>query len=282
LNTSNKNTLRNYTLAWDYFCNKLEMTPEQISELAPSEINRIIDTVISGEQSWTNRTKKLYISGIRSILDFEYNIVLPKSKVRKHLKDSNELRTNKGELESKDIQKLLKYFESEYSEEKNNLDKITKLRNLILFKLLAGTGQRVSDLLLLTVKEAKKSTLTFIQSKTNSMARMDNSALSEILLYVSVQKLIDSDYLFANGLQRLPLHRTQAHRIISDAGKLVLQIPNLSCHWFRAYFVTELKKKKISNYEIMSGSGHLTESMIKYYYTGESELKNSVKLLFGE
>ena len=142
---------------------RLEINSEQIIELEPAEINRCIDTIISGESSWTNRTKKLYISGIRSILDFEYNIIFPKSKVRKHLKDGNELRTNKGELETKDIQVLLKYFESEYSAEKNSENKIMRLRNLILFKLLAGTGLRVSDLLLLSVKEAKKYCLTFIQ-----------------------------------------------------------------------------------------------------------------------
>ena len=44
--------------------------------------------------------------------------------------------------------------------------------------------------------------------KTNSMAKMDNPTISEILLYISVLKLSNNDYLFANGLNLQPLHRT--------------------------------------------------------------------------
>jgi len=281
MNFDNKNTKRNYLHAFSYFQSQSGLSESELKEKKPSELNKLIDSIICGNKRWSNRSKRLYISAVRTVLDYQFDVPLPRSKVSKSLKTAGERKTNKTELTKEQVMILQKYFENNYKTEKKDYLKVTHLRNLILFKLLAGTGQRISDILNLKVAAAKKQDITFLQEKTKAIAKVENPCQQEIFLYVSIQRLSDDDFLFANDLQRNPLHRTQAYRVISDAGKLVLSIKNLSPHCLRAYFVTELKKRNVSNLTIMSATGHINEGMISYYYTGKPELKGSAQLLLG-
>lgn len=274
----NKNTLIALKKAVNDFLeiNKINSINELIK--SPEEISKLIDHTFENSD-YKPASKLQKISLVRNNIENELNIILPKSKVRKEYNKKILRKTNKEELTKDDIKKLENYFIKENKRAFNHVDKIRTYRNIILFKLLAGTGQRIQDILNLSVIDVKKQYIFFKQEKTGAEINIENPCAGEIAIYITMQALSDNDYLFASGFNRNPLTRSQAFNIIQIVGALVLG-RKLSPHCFRGYVVTQLKKIGYSNKEIKGISGHKSESMVEYYDTGEiGTLKTAKDLL---
>jgi integrase len=116
----------------------------------------------------------IILLSIRSAIEQETDIQLTKSKIRKTLSKDKLRHSNKEEITTDELNKIIDYFFEKYKEEKRNKSSrlIPSLRNYILVKLLAFTGQRIGDILSLEVNEAKKETLFFKQDKTGVEFRL--------------------------------------------------------------------------------------------------------------
>jgi len=144
---------------------------------------------------------------------------------------------------------------------------------------LIGTGQRIGDVLNITVKNVKKNEIYFKQEKTGAEVKIDNPCLPEILSYIALMNFYDDDFLFASGIKKKPLAHFQAYQFILKAGLKVLG-KEITPHCFRAYFITELRKNNFTNYQIQAYSGHATSNMIDYYSNDQPKIPDIQKYLF--
>ena len=147
-----------------------------------------------------------------------------------------------------------------------------------MIKLLAGTGQRISDILNLSIETAKKTLLHIKQIKTGQDVTIENPCLPEILKYIAVTKLSYSDFLFASGLTRKPLSYQQAENIIRYESKSVFK-KSISSHYFRSYVVSRLIALGKHPNDIMAVTGHVDTRMIDYYNKTIGSITGLTKLL---
>ena len=255
-------TQRNYEVSFNQFLKVNSLYENDIQNIEPKKLAEMIDKTFESYDG-NNRTKLTKISGVRSYIDTHYKIEIPKSRIRKDYSRDTLRKTNKTLVSIEEIDALIKHFEKLHSES-DRLEKITTLRNLLLIKLLAGTGQRISDILNLSVETAKKTLLHIKQIKTGQDVTIENPCLPEILKYIAVTKLSDSDFLFASGLTRKPLSYQQAESIIrNESGKVFGK--SITSHYFRSYVVSRLIALGNHPNDIMAVTGHVDTRMIDYY-----------------
>jgi site-specific recombinase XerD len=157
------NTNRSYKTALSQFQNETGLDLEDIKRLPEKDLSKKIDKFIES-LNIKDSSKLTRLSAIRSAIEQETDIQLTKSKIRKTLSKDKLRHSNKEEITTDELNKIIDYFFEKYKEEKRNKSSrlIPSLRNYILVKLLAFTGQRIGDILSLEVNEAKKETL-FLQ-----------------------------------------------------------------------------------------------------------------------
>ena len=233
------------------------------------DVSRAIDEAVS-KMEINDRTKRTYLSSLRSIAEDTMGETLPKSSIVSILNKKKLHKSEKADITREDVIQLIQYFETK----KNKLDPPT-VRNLILMKLIAGTAQRIGDILKISVSDAIRPILNFKQEKTNTLAVMDNPCLPEILAYKELIELKENDYLFATGYTRLPIDYTTAYRIIREAVKVVLQREDISPHTFRKYGAVRMAELGYSPIQIRTLTGHKTSDMIDYYVGQTKQIEDT-------
>lgn len=123
-------------------------------------------------------------------------------------------------------------------EEIKTLLKERSQRDYFLFFMGINTGLRVSDLLILKVKDVKNKThITIKEEKTNKTKMFPLYTItSDIEAYIKSMK--DNSYLFASRERyegQRPLSRHQAWKIFSDVGKLA-GLEDIGTHTLRKTF----------------------------------------------
>ena len=198
------NTNRSYKTALSQFQNETGLDLEDIKRLPEKDLSKKIDKFIES-LNIKDSSKLTRLSAIRSAIEQETDIQLTKSKIRKTLSKDKLRHSNKEEITTDELNKIIDYFFEKYKEEKRNKSSrlIPSLRNYILVKLLAFTGQRIGDILSLEVNEAKKETLFFKQDKTGAEVKTENPVLAEINLYIQLVSLSDNDYLLQVALREI-------------------------------------------------------------------------------
>ena len=255
-------TQRNYEVAFNQFLKYNSLYENDIQNIEPKKLADLIDKTFENHNGKGN-TKLTKISSVKSYIETHYKIEIPKSLIRKDYSREILRKTNKKLITYEEMDLLIKHFETLHNES-DTLDKITTLRNLIMIKLLAGTGQRISDILNLSIETAKKTLLHIKQIKTGKDVTIENPCLPEILKYTAVTKLSDSDFLFASGLTRKPLSYQQAESIIrNESGKVFGK--SITSHYFRSYVVSRLIALGNHPNDIMAVTGHVDTRMIDYY-----------------
>lgn len=232
----------------------------------PIEINNEIDKVVSliktkrkykNEDSKLKRSQKAYLSVLRSIAKEAIGLPLPNSNII-HILNSERLReSNKYLLTFEQVQKILEYLEASNETLKNE----KSLRNFILIKLLAGTGQRIGDILDLEVENSLYELIKITQNKTKIVVHVENPCKELIQEYVDLLKLKNNQKLFN-------INYITANRLVKDLGKTVLGKSDITPHCFRKYTTRRLADLGYSSNQIRSVTGHSTSGMIDYY-TGQ-------------
>ena len=278
LDLSNPNTNDAYTRAIETFLSNNFVDYDNLKELPPEETADKIDKFFNNIEDYKPNSKLLKISAVRSYIEKELNIRLPQSEVRKNLSKQIPKHSTKEDMSKEEVKIFIEHFRKLYESAENSHEKFASLRNFIIVNLLAYTGQRIGDVLKISVTEAKKTVLHFKQEKSGQEVFIDNPCLSYILAYITISTLKDDDYLFANGLKRLPISYRFILTVIQRAG-LELFAKNISPHCFRKFVITELRLLGKSNAEIQSVSGHATSAMIDYYPTRQPKISGLKKLL---
>jgi len=271
-----KSTLKNYEVAFNQFLKYNSLYENDIQNIEPKKLADLIDKTFENHNGKGN-TKLTKISSVKSYIETHYKIEIPKSIIRKDYSREILRKTNKKLITYEEMDLLIKHFETVHNEAEQ-LDKITTLRNLIMIKLLAGTGQRISDILNMSIETAKKTLLHIKQIKTGKDVTIENPCLSEILKYIAVTKLSDSDFLFASGLTRKPLSYQQAENIIRYESKSVFK-KSISSHYFRSYVVSRLIALGNHPNDIMAVTGHADTRMVDYYNKTPGKIIGLTKLL---
>lgn len=267
------NTLRSYETAYITFRDKSGLSDSQIKEMEAGELSKLIDRVFDSLEM-SPSSKLARISGCKGYIFEHFEKELPaKSKVRKALSKKKARQSKKIDLTENEVKDLEKFFSSEYKKAGKN-HKLRTLRNLIMFKLLAYTGQRIGDILSMRVSQAKQNSLHYKQEKTGTEVNIENPAKAEIEIYCHIAGLDENSFLFASGLNKT-LSYQNALKIITYAGLKTLQ-KDISPHVFRKYVVTHLKKLGIDDASIMAVTGHSDMRMIGYY-TGSGQAPSDLR-----
>ena len=278
LDLSNPNTNDAYTRAIETFLSNNFVDYDNLRELPAEETSDKIDDFFNSIPDYKPNSKLLKISAVRSYIEKELKIRLPHSEVRKNLAKQIPKHSTKEDMSKEEVKLFVEHFRKLYESADNSHDKFASLRNFIIVNLLAYTGQRIGDVLKISVSEAKKPVLHFKQEKSGQEVFIDNPCLSYILAYITISTLKDDDFLFANGLKRLPISYRFILTVIQRAG-LLLFGKNISPHCFRKFVITELRLLGKSNAEIQSVSGHSTSAMIDYYPTRQPKIEGLKRLL---
>jgi integrase len=259
-------TQANYNIAVNSFFSFLNVEDpiEFLRTKQPAEIVNLLDTWIMGlnVKEYTKVTK---LSSTRSMIQNALNISLPKQKVSRLLSKYIPRKSTKELLTKEEVDKLRKHFLDKAKQAQSDSSKVINMKNYLLVALLAGTGQRIQDILNLTCEQAKKPFIHFKQQKTGMEGFIENPCLGEILAYIQLSGLNDSDYLFAVGFLRKPMSRTMAYGIISKAALLVLQKERIGPHCFRKYVANRLADIGESDRSIQAVTLHGSRSMVEYY-----------------
>lgn len=272
---NSKNTNRVYAASYRLFIQSTNLSENELKSLPIKELSNKIETVFS-QSGYSVNSKLTRISACKNYISELLNIDFPKSRNLKKLSNKKNRRSNKIDIKPEQVKKLVRLFENEYKSCQSGY-KSVKLRNVILIRLLSFTGQRIGDILSMTVKQAKTNSLYFKQEKTGAEVSIDNPCLPEILAYINFVGLTDDQPLFSTGLNKV-LSYTYANLLVSKAG-LKLGIDNLTCHVFRKYAVTHLKELGLTDRQVMSITGHSDNRMIGYYTGDSDKVENLQELL---
>lgn len=272
-----ENSKKNYRVAFNQFLKVNNLKEENLKSIPSGKLREMLDNTFSGyEGKKTSILTKL--SMVRSYLKSEFKIEIESSEERKSLKKFRLRKTSKSCPSREEIKTFLSFLESEYKEEESLPNKIVKLRNFILFKTLSTTGQRIGDILKMTVEEISKPIIHIKQEKTGSEVLLQNDCLSEIAIYKELTKLTNKDFIFSSGITKNPLSYNQAENILRLKSLEAIG-KKFTSHQFRIYVISRLIELGYSERDIKAVSGHETTSMINYYDKAKPAIVNLPNLL---
>ena len=271
-----KNTKRVYETSYNQFKEMSGLSDSQIRDMDSLELSKTIDRVFASLDTISPSTILTRISGVKNYVFEKWEKELPsKTKTRKTVSKRKPKQSNKIDLTESEVKAIEKFFTTQYKQS-TKTHKLRTLRNLILFKLLAYTGQRIGDILGMQVGQAKSPKLFYKQEKTGKEVSIPNPAKTEIELYAHLQSLEDTSFLFSSGLNKT-LSYQNALKIISYSGLKAIG-KDITPHVFRKYVVTHLKKLGIDDTSIMAVTGHSDLRMIGYY-TGKGKSPDNLQEL---
>lgn len=273
----NQNTRRTYNKAIETFFEKSGLSEDDLAATDPGELSDLIDSVFSGMKDYRPATILLKVSAVRSYILRTKRLVLPPSRLRASLARHIPRHSTKTDINREEVSKLSSTLLHRIETARIH-ELPASLRNFILFELLAYTGQRIGDILTLTVENALSFKLYFKQQKTGKEIFVENPCRDEIRRYVALFSLAPRDYLFSQGLSRTPLSYRRALEIVREVGREVLD-KKITPHCFRKFVITELRLAGKTNAEISSVSGHSHSSMIDYYPTRDPGISGLKELL---
>jgi integrase len=271
-----KQTKRVYETSYRQFVKITKLSEMEIQSMDVLELSKTIDKAFS-VQNLSPSSILTRISGVKGYIFERWERELPsKTKIRKALSKKKPKQSGKIDLTETEVMAIEKFFTTQYKQS-GKTQKLRTLRNLILFKLLAYTGQRIGDILGMRVNQARQDKLFYKQEKTGKEVLIPNPAKTEIEIYCHLQGLEENNFLFSTGLNK-SLSYQYALNIISRSGLKAIG-KEITPHVFRKYVVTHLKKLGIDDTSIMAVTGHSDLRMIGYYTGNGKSPENLQELL---
>ena len=116
-------------------------------------------------------------------------------------------------------------------------------RNLLLFLMGINTGLRISDLLMLRVRDVKdKDCVQIIEQKTHKIKKFPIPKDIQVFIDEYVERKPMARFLFKSKKANKPISRVQAYRIIKDACQII-GIEHTGTHSLRKTFGYQKNKK---------------------------------------
>lgn len=272
-----KNTKRIYETAYKQFVEWSELSENDIKSMNTGDLSRKVDLCFesSNYKPGTIITK---IVGVRTYILKRFYISLPESITTQRLNKFVPKKSNKPLLSLEEVNKLEEHFLQVYHLTREYID----LRNYIIFRLLAGTTQRIGDILKIRVKNAIRPTIHFKQEKTGREVFLQNPCLEHIIHYVHTLQLPENHYLFRSPFNySKTIGYSIVYQLISTAGKAVLKRPKISPHCFRKYGISKLSEDGLPLNKIQDVSGHADLNTLNRYIEDKEPVKNLTGRLLG-
>lgn len=128
-------------------------------------------------------------------------------------------------------------------EEVKNILKKKSYRDWFLFVMGINTGLRISDLLVLKVKDVKnKEHITIREKKTDKDKRFKVKSGLRAIIRDYIKGMDDEDYLFPSQKTGKPIQRVQAYKILNGAAKEA-GLDEIGTHTMRKTFGYHFYKK---------------------------------------
>ena len=285
MKTSTLNTPKKMDTVYDSYFTRFLLetgyTNESFSKMNIDELEFIIHQYIENTKplkndkrmlnnSYSGGSKKIIFNAIKHSLikSGSLNTKLSNLKNFDEYNHSTEIEIKK-DLSSQNISQLYEILYDDFNKLESEKQKITKARNLILFKLLIGTGIRVKELLECRVSQINNPVIKIIREHDGSDPALPMQDISEvgnpvdlslIQYYIDGQELRPDDYMFASGLKRKPLTYEQAYKIIRESGRIIGL--DLSPHSLRKYYITSEIEKGTSENVINQIVGYTDNSVM--------------------
>ena len=192
---------------------------------------------------------------------------------------ANRLRELRIKLKDKYLCKVIDgcCTKEEIEEMKNALYDLGGKRDRFLFVFGINTGLRVSDLISIKVGQIRaKSYTDIIEQKTGKTRRVHLLAIQpEIIEYTD--GMDNDDYLFPSRMQNRHISRTQAYRILCQAGDWIGR-SDIGTHTMRKTFGYHYYKRTHDIATLMEIFGHSAPSITKRYIgIRDDEIADSLK-----
>jgi len=152
-------------------------------------------------------------------------------------------------------------------------------RNYLLFVLGINTGLRIGDMLNLRVEDVRNQTHIILrEQKTDKSKKFFINSVLRNALDDYIANMADHEYLFQsrNGTNQ-PLSRSQAYRILSEAGREV-GLDSIGCHSTRRTFGYHHYKKYKDVALLQQLFNHSAPSVtLEYIGVNQDIMDNSMK-----
>lgn len=248
-------TIRQYTIA----VNKLEeYSKKQLADCEPEDINSFLISYGKTVSSVTLRAKYQLLSSVYNYLFIHkyigYNPIIyidaPKMTVK-----------YKSPMTDYDLEKL-----------KNACEKLPEkesVRDMALLYFFTSTGCRVSEVCNIKIKDVnlvqKICTVTG-KGKKQRPVMLTDKAVYRLKLYLNTRSgLCDNSPLFAHIRGKETPITKDGVRVILNKLKKQVGVENVTCHSFRRYYATELRKRNVNIQMIASSLGHANLNQINRY-----------------
>jgi len=262
-----ESTLRQY----DISVQLLESyTKKQLSDIEPDDVNAFMKSYGQKVTSVTLRAKYQYLSSVYNYLFqhqfISYNPILyvdaPKASV-----------IYKQPLTDIDVEKVKTVCEK--------LPEKESLRDTALIYTFISTGCRVSELANIQIKDIDFSTKTIKvlgKGRKERPVVINDKALYRINLYLQSRKNLDSESPLFSTL-RGPEKKMSKDGISNVIRKLRTAAGvTVTCHSFRRFYATELRKRNVSIQMIASSLGHANLNQInRYSVYNSNEMLNKIR-----
>lgn len=263
-----ESTIEQYKIA----VSKLEeYTNKRFAECEPEDIQGFLRLYAKKVSSVTVRAKYQLISSVYNFLFqhryINYNPIL-------YVEPPKQTVVYKDPITDLDLEKIKTVCEK--------LPEKEAVRNMALIYTFVSTGCRVSELSKIKIKDIdfKNQTIKVLgKGKKERPVVLNDKTLFRIKLYLDTRKDTQPEApLFAHL-------RGEEKSISKDGISLIIRkigieagINKLTCHCFRRYYATELRKRNVNIQMIASSLGHANLNQInRYSLYNPSEMLNTIR-----
>lgn len=263
-----KETIKQYIIA----VQKLELySKKQLADIDAEDINNFLITYGKTVSSVTLRAKYQLLSSVYNYL-FLHNYI-PSNPITYVATPKADVKYQKAITEV-DVEKIKNSIEK--------LDEKESARDMAIIHFFISTGCRVSELCNVKIKDVdfrKKTCILNGKGKKQREVVITDKALYRIQLYLQFRKYKDpNDYLFTHIRGKETKMTKDGVRVMLNKLKDASGVEKVTCHSFRRFYATELRKRDISIQMIASSLGHSNLNQInRYSLYNNSEMIDTIR-----
>lgn len=248
-------TIQQYEIA----INRLEkFTGKQMSDIDPEDITNFLRDYGKTVTDVTLRAKYQLISSVYNYLFshkcIPYNPILyvdaPKQTV-----------LYKKPITNLDLEKIKQACESFPEKE--------RLRDMAMIYFFTATGVRVSELCNVKMKDLdleKKVCVVLGKGRKQRPVALDDKTIYRLKLYLETRKDISSEKPLFTHIRGDEKEMTKDGVIVMiNKIRKIAGVENLTCHTFRRFYATELRRRNVNIQIIASSLGHANLNQINRY-----------------
>lgn len=156
------------------------------------------------------------------------------------------------------------------------------LRNMAIVYFFVSTGCRVSELIRISIKDldfASKTVKVLGKGNKERLLVLTDSAMYRLNMYLKVRNYTAPEAPLFSSI-RSPEHRLTKDGVENIIHKIrkAADLPNITCHTFRRYYATELRKRNVPIQMIATSLGHANLNTInRYSLYSQEEMTDTIR-----